>query len=84
MLILHFFNAFIRLAGMPRRILIIQMNLNSYNSIETFGSMYYFNFWYLYLFLIFIGLLFKHKRIAAKQRGTYLKQNGNIPPFRGI
>lgn len=63
--------------------LIIRMSLNYYNSIETFGSMYYINFRYLFLFLIFIGLLFRNKRIAAKQRGTYLKQNGNIPPFRG-
>jgi hypothetical protein len=56
---------------MPRRIRIILMNLKSYNIIETFGSMYYPYFWYLYLFLIFTGLLFKHKRIAAKQRGIY-------------
>lgn len=51
--------------------LIIQMNLNLYNSIETFGSMHYFNFWSLSLFLIFIGLLFKNKRIAAKQREPF-------------
>lgn len=40
-LILHSFNAFIRLAGMPRRIQIILMNLKPYNAIETFGSVYH-------------------------------------------
>lgn len=48
--------------------LIIQMNLNFYNAVETFGSVYNRNFWYLSLFLIFIGLLFRNKRLIAKQR----------------
>ena len=62
--------------------LIIQMNLSLYNAIETFGSVNYSYFWYLYLFLIFIGLLFKNKRKIAKQRGKIKKAKGTIPPFR--
>lgn len=62
---------------------IIQMNLKSYNAIETFGSMYYPNFWCLSLFLTFIGLLFKNKRIGCKTACNMLKRTGNIPPFRG-
>jgi hypothetical protein len=59
------------------------MNLNSYNAIETFGSVNHCNFWYLFLYLIFTGLLFKNKRISAKQRAIFLKAKGKIPPFRG-
>jgi len=70
---------------MPRRILITLMNLNLYNAIETFGSVYYRNFWSLYLYLIFIGLLFKNKRNLAKKRGSswVFRKRRKIPPFRG-
>ena len=56
-LILHSFHAPIRLAGMPRRIPITQMNLKRYNALETFGSVNYCNFWSLYLYLIFIVII---------------------------
>jgi cytochrome c oxidase subunit 1 len=69
------------LAGMPRRIPDYPDEFETYNAIETFGSgitvisvlIFIFNFYWL---------LFRNKRIAAKQRGTMLKHSGKIPPFR--
>lgn len=70
-LILHFFHAFIRLAGMPRRILITLMNLQHYNAIETFGSVYYqLSLVFIFIFN-FYWVLFAQKRKAAKKHVAF-------------
>lgn len=70
------------LAGMPRRIPDYPDEFEVYNAIETFGSSITLISVFIFIFN-FYWLLFKNKRIAAKQRGNMLKRTGNIPPFRG-